>query len=381
MFFNNNRLSNIAAVEVEEAVGYEGVMGAQIAMYEGVQNDYKLFTGALMGDFQEATMIHEGQSEESIYAFQEGVLGDMWAKIKEWVKKIWAKIKAIFNSFMAKFNSVFMKSSKSFIDKYKKEIANKNLSKMKAKYSAPKGGGGLVKSPSGKMTVSVDAGLSDTVETLRKKVEDFETEDTTLEMIKDLCGVNSSDLKSFAKDFHEECYEDEEEKEGFDDIKHTIISDLTNADKAETELKKWQTALEKSAASMLKEIDDMEKHNSKNLGKDVKDRKDDYQFRATMSRDLKSPNQKNGASTSAGDRSDNARDNAQVLLQLLRMTVGCYQTATSKISAAVMAEFKFGVSQARRLAAKMVAYSPKNEAVMMDAIEEAAYYEAMSELK
>ena len=126
MFFSNNRKSSISTIEVEEAVGYEGVMGAQIAMYESVQNDYKLFEGALMGDFQEACMIHEGQSEEAVTAFQEGVISDMWDKLKELFKKLWAKIKSIFNAFIAKFNSVFMKSSKEFINKYKKEIANED---------------------------------------------------------------------------------------------------------------------------------------------------------------------------------------------------------------------------------------------------------------
>ena len=42
-----------------------------------------------MGDFQEASMIHEGQSEEAIVAFQEGVISDMWNKLVEMFKKLW----------------------------------------------------------------------------------------------------------------------------------------------------------------------------------------------------------------------------------------------------------------------------------------------------
>lgn len=374
MFFSNNRKSSISTIEVEEAVGYEGVMGAQIAMYESVQNDYKLFEGALMGDFQEACMIHEGQSEEAVTAFQEGVISDMWDKLKELFKKLWAKIKSIFHAFIAKFNSVFMKSSKEFINKYKKEIAQKDLSKMEAKWSAKTSQfDTLVSANSKSVSVVVDPANAE------KQLEDFETEDETLAAINALLDQTNkfSDLKTFAKDFHEECFEDEVEKEGFDDIKYEVFALLETADKTEKSLKKAQTGLEKAISAILKEIDKESKAN-------IKD------FPTTAAGASASTNATTNYANTSTDKSVTAtkggsteRKKVQTVLNLAQKRAQCVQTAVNKVSAAIIAEHKFNVAQARRIAAKMVAYNPKskNESVMMGAIEEVAFYEAMEELK
>ena len=376
MFFSNNRKSSISTIEVEEAVGYEGVMGAQIAMYESVQNDYKLFEGALMGDFQEACMIHEGQSEEAVTAFQEGVISDMWDKLKELFKKLWAKIKSIFHAFIAKFNSVFMKSSKEFINKYKKEIAQKDLSKMEAKWSEKKNFDKLV-SLDGNRKIEVILSPNDA----KTQLEDFETEEETLKAINSLVsGATFSDLKSFAKDFHEECFDDEEEKEGFDDVKYEVFALLENADKTESNLKKAQSSLEKSIAAIIKEIENESKGNLKDFPTD-KDGADKDTNVSTMY--TKSKSDSKVTSNRAGGMNQVARKDVQSVINLAQKKAQCVQSAISKVSAAVMAEHKFNVAQARRIAAKMVAYNPKakNESVMLNAVEEVAFFEAMDELK
>lgn len=374
MFFSNNRKSSISTIEVEEAVGYEGVMGAQIAMYESVQNDYKLFEGALMGDFHEASMIHEGQSEEAIVAFQEGVISDMWNKLVEMFKKLWAKIKAVFHAFIAKFNSVFMKSSKEFINKYKKEIAAKNLSKMKAKYAKKKAKYDSLTKIAGK-GISVIVNNESEAE---KQLEDFETEEETLKAINDMTGEKFSDLKSFAKDFHEECFEDEEEEEGFDSIKYEVFTLLENSDKTESDLKKAQSNLEKHISDIIKEIEKASKANIKDYPTDASgaDKEEDVATAYTAGGLTKEK-------VFASSNRKVQRKNVQSVLNLAQKKAQCVQSAINKLTAAVMAEHKFNVAQARRIAAKMVAYNPKakNESVMLNAVEEVAFFEAMDELK
>ena len=375
MFFSNNRKSSISTIEVEEAVGYEGVMGAQIAMYESVQNDYKLFEGALMGDFQEASLIHEGQSEEAIVAFQEGVISDMWNKLVEMFKKLWAKIKAVFHAFIAKFNSVFMKSSKEFINKYKKEIAAKNLSKMEAKYAEKKLGAEKLMTLEGK---PVEIFISDYSQA-EKKLEDFESDEETITQIKRLSGNDSfNDLKTFSKDFHEACFEDEENKEGFEDIKYKIFGLLEGSDKKESEIKKAQSKLEKAISAIIKDIEKASKDNLKNYptDKDGAERKEDINNSYKVDYGTTTVNK--------GVRKDEVqRKDVQTVLNLAQKRAQCAQSAINKLTAAVLAEHKFEVAQARRIAAKMVAYNPKakNESVMLNAVEEVAFFEAMDELK
>ena len=379
MFFSNNRKSSLSGIQVEAAVGYEGVMGAQIAMYEGVQNDYKLFTGALMGDFKEACMVHEGESEYSIMAFQDGVMSDMWNKLKELFKKLWAKIKGIFEGFMAKFNSVFMKSSKDFATKYKAQIVSKNLSKMKANYSKPKDNFDNIVSLTGKPVEVTGAAKSGS--TIEKDLEDFESDEVTLDAIKTLTGFSDlNDLKTFAKDFHEKCFDDEEEKEGFDDIKINLIGLLTSADKTESDLKKAKGNLEKCINEIIKQIEKAQTANAKDYPTEAGKDDEESSVRHTWKR-----NNNNAGADIEEDSQKNsyARKNVASMLNLAQRRASCTQTAINKVTAAVLAEHKFRVSQAKRIIAKAVAYNDKakNESTMLDAIEEVAFYEAMEDLK
>ena len=375
-FFSNNRISGISSIEVEEAVGYEGVMGAQLAMVESVENDYRLFTGALMGDFQEACMIHEGESSEAVAAFQEGVISDMWNKLKELFKKLWAKIKAVFHAFIAKFQSVFMKSSKEFIRKYEKEIAQKDLSKMKAKYSARKNN-------NFKKLIELEGKIIDVVvdkpEEAEKTLENFETEDETLVFINKLVpGKKFNDLKTFAKDFHEECFEDEEEVEGFDKIKFEIITILNDSDKRETTINKAKSNLEKTISNIIKDIDAASKKNLKDYPTDEEGAKKPSDINIKWQRNSSNPGEKDKVPTLYNAE----RKDHQTILNLASKKASCAQAAINKLTAAVIAEHKFDVAQARRIAAKAVAYrKAKNESVLLNAIEEAAFYEAMDELK
>ena len=417
MFFSNHIKGTDYTSTIEAAAGYEGVIGSQIAMYECVQNDFTLFTAALTSDFHEVTMVQEGQSEEAIAVFTEGVLSDMWNKLKELFKKLWAKIKAIFEGFIAKFNSVFMKSSKEFATKYKAQLVNKNLSKMKAKYSKEKDFKKLVTLEGNQITVEVES-----KENAKEILEDFEADEQTCYYINNLLstGKKFDDLKTFSKDFHEACFDDEEEKEGFDDIKISLIGLLTDADKTESDLKKAKGKLEKQINEIIKQIDKAQTEHAKKYPTDgsnpyVKNAKRSFSYKE----DFDSLNEESGHrrnrtietykdsdSYAKSDAYNNRRadmlaidadeefrndsSNRPVkaaqythILSLAQRRSSCAQSAITKVTGAVLTEHKFRVSQAKRIIAKAVAYNDKakNEATMLDAIEEVAFYEAMEELK
>lgn len=96
------------------------------------QNNYALFEGLIMADFQELAAVKSGRiSESEIVAFREGTMSDVWNKIKEMFKKLWEKVKAILNHFLAFISGVFVRDNKKLVALWGDKIAGKDLSKLK----------------------------------------------------------------------------------------------------------------------------------------------------------------------------------------------------------------------------------------------------------
>ena len=62
-------------------------------------------------------------AEDEFKATAEGALGDIWEKIKAWVKKLWAKIKSFFKGIIVRLDAIFLKP-KDFLKKYRAKLTS-----------------------------------------------------------------------------------------------------------------------------------------------------------------------------------------------------------------------------------------------------------------
>ena len=159
-----------------------------------------------------------------------------------------------------------------------------------------------------------------------------------------------------------------------------MIGLLTSADKTESDLKKAKGNLEKCINEIIKQIEKAQTANAKDYPTEAGKDDEENSVRHTWKR-----NNNNAGADIEEDSQKNsyARKNVASMLNLAQRRASCTQTAINKVTAAVLAEHKFRVSQAKRIIAKAVAYNDKakNESTMLDAIEEVAFYEAMEDLK
>lgn len=350
---NRSQLGMYNSDEIIANENYMGVTGAYQMMIEGFQNDQAIFESVLATDFMEAAAIQEGAAIEVV---TEASLSGFIEKMKELVKKAWEKIKGLFQTFIAKINNVVIRDNKKFVDKYKKEVLTKNLSKMKYKWAAPKGHLNNLESLVGAAGASIDELL---VEALSKDINKINEEADNGELLEDLLGCEA---KEFAKETHEQCFEDLEEVEGLDSSRLTYCMDvLISSSKTLKRVEKAKAEADKAYSNMLKEIE-----KAKNVAVKNVPSKDDKEITAKV-----------------GDGYEVKGKATNVMARLNTMTkvINVGNTAMSKISAALIAETKFEIKQARRVFAQAAAFNAKavkENALLVEAAGDAAEYEVES---
>ena len=207
MFITENTMAGLSSnYTVEAAEGYPGGIGCQIAALEAAQTDFSFLTAFVQSDAREIGMVREGAGNEEMYSMLEGAISDAWDKLKEWVKKIWEKIKGIFKSFIARLEDFMGKNGYAYYEKYRKILFDGTpIKDLKAKYSKVD-----------------DTALSDLLTGLdmSKVLPDALNERTVIvnddkdqsELVDEYLGKmldESTDRKSFKKDFHDKCFESE----------------------------------------------------------------------------------------------------------------------------------------------------------------------------
>ena len=389
---SKNRFASIGNVNVEAAEGFEGTIGVQLAMIEGYQDDMAIFDESIRSDFDGQFSLLEGASEEEVSAIEEGALGDIWARIKEFFTKLLARIKAIFKGFMAKFDSQVMKSNKEFFDKYKSIVYAKDFGKMKIKYSKPKhvndilfvyNGGGAAKT--NEMCLNMHTLTAGSVD-IDKLVEDFDREEYICNVL-NKCEpkTNISSVKEYEKEFHEKCSEDEEEVDGCNSLL-TEVAALLSLKKNPIDIaKKTNASLEKAISEMIRQIEKDKDNVIKYIVPDSKETGDfstsgSYRSNRSDSTGKYDKDSKSG-SFNAGTSDD--KKAAQKAINYIHTQATAIQEASGKFTAACLREVKFEVAQARRVYAAMVAFNPKSvkeDALLMQIAQEAAEYEVLSNL-
>lgn len=363
---NRSHLGNYSSEEIIANENYIGSVGALQMTLENYQNDQAIFEAVLGMDFAEAQAVNEGVEVE---VFTEASVGGFIDKIKEFIKKAWEKIKGLFQTFITKFNNVVMRDNKAFVDKYKKAVLTKDLSKMKYKWSKKKID--KIEITDSDLTKRAD----DCISIMKKDTKQMEdhleklNDGTILEnILKDFLKGNSTDAKSFKKDLHEYYFEDEDEEEGLKSTDLTEIITTLSDKKLLSSIEKSKKNVDKYFNNLLSAINKLNNTIQKDVPSD-KNTSKSHKLNAN-GKDLYDVNYKE------------KRGDVQVSrLNTLYKHVSVTQTAVNMYTGGILAEAKFHVAQCRRVFAKAAAFNPKavkENAILIQAIGEAAEYEIMS---
>lgn len=366
---NSSRLGQYNAGNIVADESYYGETGALRITLEGLQNDQAVFDALMEQDFEEAARINEGSINESqIEALQEGAIGDFVNRIKEMVRKIAEKIKGLINSFIARVNSVIIRDNKKFVEKYRREVLSKDLSKMKYKWSDPTGQTINLPAAVDEIESNIDECTRATSVEALAKFEDGLDEGFTDKFLDRMVKGSSGD--SFEKDAHELYFKEEDEVEGLDSGRlGAIMGRLINSKDALKDIEKVQKDADKAFSKYLSMIDKKVNEMSKKIPGDSSAGKVDVSADGGSNKNV---NYGKGSSS---------KELAMKQLVMIQKTVTKTQGLFSKAAGAAISQNKFGLAQDRRVFAKAAAYNSKSvkESTFFEAYaEEAAVYDIMS---
>ena len=376
MFITENTMAGLSSnYTVEAAEGYSGGIGCQIAALEAAQTDFSFLTAFVESDAREIGMVREGAGVEEMHAMLEGAVSDAWNKLKEWIKKIWEKIKGIFKAFIARLEDFMGKNGYAYFEKYRKVLYDGTPIKgLKAKYSKVDDKE-LEKLLIGRELENV---LPDAFDDKAVVVNDDKDQSELVDEYLEKMLGESTDKKSFKKDFHDKCFDTEstEDLESgkiqeyvkyISDKKSIIEKFEKQRDNIDKGLKKISSSIDKMAS---KALDDKVKNKSNTSDEGVYSTTDYVGF-------------------GKDNKPNKAYKNAsQSRIARAQRRASAVQSALTSYNSAAMEAGKFAIAQSRRLAAVIVSYKMrhKNEAFsgvemsdeLYTIIGEAAEYEALS---
>ena len=394
MFITENTIAGLSGnYTVVAADGYSGGIGCQFAALEATQTDFSFLTAFVQSDAREIGMIREGADDYEVNAMLEGTISDAWNKLKQWIKKIWEKIKGIFKAFIARLEDFMGKNGYAYYEKYKKILFDGTpIKDLKAKYSKVQTDKLKTFLTGVKMGEFFDDAR--TSEIARKITDDTDQSDIVDEYLTKLLG-ESTDKKSFKKDFHDACFDSEATEdlevgnipeyvkyiatkksiiEDFEKQRNSIDKGLNLISRDFDKMADLATkAVVDGAKSDAKTVDFVGRHTGFEKNKEGKDNK------ALINAGKDS----NGQDLTGDDRKTSQKD-----INIARRAIGALQSALVTYNSSAMEAGKFAIAQSRRLAAVIVAYKMrhKNEGFagvemsdeLYTIIGEAAEYEALS---
>ena len=378
MFITENTMVGLSGnYTVEAAEGYPGGIGCQIAALEAAQTDFSFLTAFVQSDAREIGMVREGAGNEEMYSMLEGAISDAWDKLKEWVKKIWEKIKGIFKAFIARLEDFMGKNGYAYYEKYRKILFDGTpIKDLKAKYSKVD-----------------DTALSDLLTGLdmSKVLPNALNERTVIvnddkdqsELVDEYLGKmldESTDRKSFKKDFHDKCFESEVNEDLETGNIPTYVKYISDKKSIIEKFEKQRDLIDKGLKKISNDIDKMA---SKAIDDKVKNKADtNDEGIATISGYTGFGND-NKPIPNSNKKKKTAK---QTTIAHAQRRVSAVQSALAAYNSASMEAGKFAIAQSRRLAAVIVAYKMrhKNEGFsgvdmsdeLYTIIGEAAEYEA-----
>ena len=378
MFITENTMAGLSSnYTVEAAEGYPGGIGCQIAALEAVQTDFSFLTAFVQSDAREIGMVREGAGNEEIYSMLEGAISDAWDKLKEWIKKIWEKIKGIFKSFIARLEDFMGKNGYAYYEKYRKILFDGTpIKDLKAKYSK------VDDTALSKLLTGLDMSkvLPNALNERTVVVDDDKDQSELIDEYLVKMFGESTDKKSFKKDFHDKCFESEVNEDLESGDIQTYVKYISDKKSIIEKFEKQRDLIDKGLKKISSDIDKMA---SKAIDDKVKNKADtDDEGLATVV----------GYTGFGSDNKPVANDikklhkAPQSRLAHAQRRVSAVQSALTTYNSASMEAGKFAIAQSRRLAAVIVAYKMrhKNEGFsdvemsdeLYTIIGEAAEYEA-----
>ena len=379
MFITENNMYGLSGnYTVEAAEGYSGGIGCQFAALEATQTDFSFLTAFVQNDAREIGMVREGAGDEDIHTMLEGTISDAWNKLKEWVKKIWEKIKGIFKAFIARLEDFMGKNGYAYFEKYKKILFDGTpIKDLKAKYSKVDDGQ-LTKLLTGRELEKVLPNALTDIGKVVKVDDDKDQSEIVDEFLGKMLG-ESTDKKSFKKDFHDKCFQSESTEDLETGKIPEYVKYISDKKSIIEKFEKQRDTIDKSFNKISKGVDKI----------------------ASIALDDKIKNKSNTKNEGiyfdnkeyVGFGKDNQPKKSYEYAQQSRIShaqrrISAVQSALTTYNSAAMEAGKFAIAQSRRLASVIVAYKlrHKNEAFsdiemsdeLYTIIGEAAEYEALS---
>lgn len=366
--YSNNRTS-LGNIEVPTLEGYNASTGFAAAMLEAAQDDLKFFDMIIARDFQEAEMNASGYTNEaSLEVVTEGAIADAFGRIIEFFKKLIAKVKAIFASVMAKINGVIMTDNKKLVEKYKKQVLQKNLKDMKYKW-AKETGHDL--DTDGISTMCNDwfaeIGKLKSKDEIEKWVD--KNDDIDEKLYGKAAGTSTCTAGEFAKEAHDYVFESvEDEDTGAESKKTEVMGFLMNAKKDTSTLEKSFKTSEDKIKTIIKNLDKRRTEVIKKIPSETIS-KHDY----VRNSGITLPD-----GSAVGTKGTKEVDNTVVLAQINAMynVATTYQTVLLATHREQVNHMKYKIAQNRAFFTKAAAYrESKNESVLFNAIDEAVEFD------
>ena len=377
MFITENSMASLSGnYTVEAAEGYPGGIGCQIAALEAAQTDFSFLTAFVQSDAREIGMVREGAGNEEMYSMLEGAISDAWDKLKEWIKKIWEKIKGIFKSFIARLEDFMGKNGYAYYEKYRKILFDGTpIKDLKAKYSKVDDTA-LSKLLTGlKMGEVLPDALDDSSTGVVKVNDDKDQSEIVDEFLSKLLD-ESTDKKSFKKDFHDKCFESEVNEDLETGSIPTYVKYISDKKSIIEKFEKQRDLIDKGLKKISNDIDKMALHAIDDKVKNKANTSDDGIADGDTYVGFDSNNKPKKVYKKAN----------QSRIARAQRRVSAVQSAITTYNSASMEAGKFAIAQSRRLAAVIVAYKMRHKNEGFSGVEmsdelytiigEAAEYEA-----
>ena len=377
MFITENTMAGLSGnYTVEAAEGYPGGIGCQIAALEAAQTDFSFLTAFVQSDAREIGMVREGAGNEEMYSMLEGAISDAWDKLKEWVKKIWEKIKGIFKSFIARLEDFMGKNGYAYYEKYRKILFDGTpIKDLKAKYSKVDDTA-LSKLLTGlKMGEVLPDALDDSSTGVVKVNDDKDQSEIVDEFLSKLLD-DSTDKKSFKKDFHDKCFESEVNEDLETGSIPTYVKYISDKKSIIEKFEKQRDLIDKGLKKISNDIDKMALHAIDDKVKNKANTSDDGIADGDTYVGFDSNNKPKKVYKKAN----------QSRIARAQRRVSAVQSAITTYNSASMEAGKFAIAQSRRIAAVIVAYKMRHKNEGFSGVEmsdelytiigEAAEYEA-----
>lgn len=229
---------------------------------ESLETDQALFDIVIERDFLEAASVSNVQLEATVQALDEGLLGDMWAKIVELLKKIKDKIVSIAKASAVKIGAMFTKDNKALVDKYRKQFDAAQHDKIEIKgYCKAKNNTAADACSLEYLVTRFDTVCSAT----DKATVDNTLKECTLEKALGVAvGKSASSASSFFKDCKSLVYENEKTVKA-SDIANDVIETLTNYAAGVKDINELKSICEKGIDKSKETAEEMQKEANRTI--------------------------------------------------------------------------------------------------------------------